>query len=111
MAAANGPADVGVDRSLVAAGAALAVFVGWGTAVFVGAGGGSVGGAAFVAGTDAFVGGMAVGGGCVGGTLVGLTSGAVVGTVVGAGCVLPQAANVIDSNSAKLSRSLMIGSP
>jgi hypothetical protein len=108
MAALKGPADVGVERGLVAAGAAFAVPVGCGPSVSVGAGGGSVGAGCVAAGAAVFVGGTLAGAGRVGGTLVGSTSGAVVGA---AGCGLPQAANAINISNTRLSRSFMLESP
>jgi hypothetical protein len=106
MAAVNGPSEVGVDRGLAVADAAVAVAVGCGTVVSVGAGG--FVGAGFVAGAAGWV-----GGGCVGGTAVGLTSGAVVGTAAGAvagavGCGAAQATSAITNINARLRRIFMV---
>lgn len=107
MAALKGPADVGVERGLVAAGEGFAVLVGCGPSVSVGAGGGSVGAGRVAAGAALFAVGTTVGG-CVGGALVGLVSGAIVGA---AGGGLLQATNAINISTVRISLNFMMGSP
>ncbi len=115
MAAVKGPDEVGVGRGWVGAGTGVAVSVACRVGVLLGAGEVSVGAACVAAGADVLVGGATVGA-VVGGTFVGGVLGAVVAAEAGAevgaaGCELPQAANVINNNKVRLSRSFMLGSP
>ncbi len=115
MAAVKGPDEVGVGRGCVSAGTGVAVSVACRVGVSLGADKVSVGAACVATGAGVLAGGATVGA-VVGGIFAGWVPGAVVAAGAGAeagaaGCELPQAANVINNNKVRLSRSFMLGSP